>query len=167
MKNAMKLFSATILLLLISGFSYAREESYNNNNAGVLSGTEEDSGIQDEKIANYPFTKSESQLESENVVGMKIDKKGTTLFSNENTYYSEITGEGNNFSNINIFSQYPKLISVEFRNLTFSEQDLENIRNFINENKESKIKNLSFNSCVINEKDIEYITDTISKLKNS
>ena len=166
MKNAMKLFSATILLLLIPGFLYAREESYNNNNAGVLSGTEEDSGIQDEKIANYPFTKSESQLESENVVGMKIDKKGTTLFSNENTYYTENSGEGNNFSNINIFSQYPKLISVEFRNLTFSGQDLENIRNFINENRESKIKNLSFSSCVIDEKDIEYITDTISKLND-
>lgn len=156
MKNAIKLFSAAILLIFASELLGVGEESYEN----------EESGIKDEKIANYPFTKSESPLDNENVVGVKIDKNGTTLFSNENTYHSESTGENNNFSNISTFSQYPKLMSVELRNLTLSAQDLENIRNFIDESKDSKIRNLSFNSCVIDEKDVEYLAETIRKLND-
>ena len=72
-----------------------------------------------------------------------------------------MSGE-NVFSNLNFFSQYPELLSVEIKDIALSSQDLENICNFISSSK--KIKNLVFDSCIIAEEDTKYITDTIEKL---
>ncbi|MBR1734246.1 MAG: hypothetical protein IJ730_02175 [Alphaproteobacteria bacterium] len=175
MKNTISFLSASILFLCMSLNAYDEDKysstasgNYNSNMYQPAGKTDYNSQNQDpeqdEKIANYPFVKSESSIDPENVVGLVIDNKGTTLLGKDNDFYPSIenSGEKNSrFANLDVFSQYPNLISIEFRNLELSEQDLENICNFIGD---CKLYNLSFNCCIIDEKNYGFIVDSIKKL---
>ncbi len=155
MKSVINFLSAAMLFLCTPGLLLALEESNGNN-------SEEATKKKNELAENFPFSKSESPIEKDKVVGLRIEEGKVTLLGRENRFYSEGMSGEDEFSNLNFFSQYPDLLSVEIKDITLSSQDLENICNFISSSK--KIKNLVFNSCVIAEEDTKYIAETIEKL---
>lgn len=158
MKNIISFLSAAVLFLCAPGLLSASDVNSDNN-----SNNEEAVKKKNELAANFPFSKSSSQIEKDKVVGLRIEQGTITHLGRENTFYSEAMPSGEEgFSNLNFFSQYPELLSVEIKGIELSSQDLENICNFISSSK--KIKNLVFDSCVIAEEDTKYITDTIEKL---
>lgn len=159
MKNVISLLSAAVMFMCIPGLLSA---SYINSNNINTNNDEETAKKKNELAANFPFTKSESPIEKDKVAGIRIEEGTITLLGRENTFFSESISGENEFSNLNFFSQYPELLSVEIKNIALSSQDLENICNFISSSK--KIKNLVFDSCIIAEDDTKYITDTIEKL---
>lgn len=113
-----------------------------------------------EKAELYPFTPAEGQIDKEDVVGIKLKKNKIIYFSNDITFYAEAVQEGENFSKLDSFSQYPNLLSVEFCDSKISTKELENIRDFL---ASSQVKVLSFDSCIIKEEDAQLIAETISK----
>ena len=159
MKSVISLLSAAVVFMCIPGLSSASDINSNNVNTNS---NEESAKKKNELAANFPFTKSESPIEKDKVAGIRIEEGTITLLGSESTFYSENMSGENVFSNLNFFSQYPELLSVEIKDIALSSQDLENICNFISSSK--KIKNLVFDSCIIAEEDTKYITDTIEKL---
>lgn len=158
MKSVINFLFVVSLFLLMPGISSGLDTS--DSNSQLRNG--ETTKKRNKLAENFPFTKSESPIEKDKVVGIRIEENTITFLSRDNTFYSEGMQGEERFSNINLFSQYPELLSVEIKDITLSSQDLENICNFISSSK--KIKNLVFNSCVIAEEDTKYISDTIEKL---
>lgn len=155
MKSLINFLSIAAFFLCVLGSSSASNVNGTNN--------DETAKKKDELAENFPFSKSSSQIEKDKVVGLRIEKETITYLGRENTFFSEnVPSVEDRFSNLNFFSQYPELLSVEIKDTALSSQDLENICNFITSSK--KIKNLVFDSCIIAEEDTKYITDTIENL---
>lgn len=164
MKNAIKFLSVAALLFFSTHEQLRADEKKNAGRDSNFSGKmlNSNSSSLNETMGNYPFAKSTSPIENEKVIGIRAEEGKITILGRENNFYSR-PETGENFFNINFFSQYPNLLSVEIKNITLSSQNLENICNFISSN---NIKNLIFDSCVIEEKDAKYIANTIRKLNS-
>ncbi len=108
----------------------------------------------------YPFIKSRGQVEDKNVIGIRLlgDKVILLGGDGENREYSEGQSQQSDFSDFDFFSKYPRLLSVEFCNIKFTRDMLQNVQKFL----PKTVKSLIINSCYISTKDFEELTDIIS-----
>lgn len=178
MKRFVEILSLAALYLYVSEVS--EYKNVHATSGPVLEIEEEDPEAaaaekEKEKAELYPFTPAEideeesisllfsgasERFDKETIVGIKLKKNKIIYFTNDITYYTEKVSEGENFSKLDSFSQYPNLLSVEFCDCKISRKELENIRDFLTS---SEVKVLSFDSCVIAEEDAPMIGEIISK----
>lgn len=167
------LFETNVLAKDYDGGSYRESNTYytedvdgsnyfNKDNDGYDS---KKNGIDSEqnetREANYyPFTRSHSRIEDEKVIGIRIVGKKVVLFGENLTFFEEDQQDAK-FSEFNVFSKYPRLISVDLSRVRLTKEVLENLRKFL----PKTIKSLIFNSCSISNRDFEEFTDIIAKRK--
>ena len=132
------------------------EESYSDDNYSK----ERSDNKETQEVDYYPFTKSQGRIGDQDVIGIRISKEKIVLLGRDKTYFEEQMKE-QNFSERDFFSKYPKLISVELSNVSFTREILENIQKYL----PKTIKNLVINSCVIANEDFEEFTDIIVRHK--
>jgi Ran GTPase-activating protein (RanGAP) involved in mRNA processing and transport len=116
--------------------------------------------------ANYfPFMKVGSKISSDKVVGMCIKEKNIVFLgmSDASTYvyYEESLKEDEDFSDLNFFREYPRLVSVEINGLKLTIDMLENIQKLL----PASIKCLIVDSCAIESENFELLSDIIKKHK--
>jgi Leucine-rich repeat (LRR) protein len=146
--SALKNFGTVVCALFLLG--QCQESAAAQNSSAV------------EEENNYPFIKSSGRIAPENVAGIRIKKGGITLFGFDNTYSSELSPNNLDFSDINFFRQYPKLMSVELDELSFSENMLENLGKFL----PPELKVFIMRSCVVKKEHYELLADLITTHKS-
>ncbi len=111
----------------------------------------------EEETENYPFKKSQSQLANEDVVGIRVKDNKIILLGNNYTFSSENTSKAVNFSDINFFTKYPNLISVELCGLTLTKEIMENLRKHL----PTTVLSIVIDMCDV--KDIESFSGVINE----
>jgi Ran GTPase-activating protein (RanGAP) involved in mRNA processing and transport len=116
--------------------------------------------------ANYfPFIKVASKISSDKIVGICIKESNIIFLGMPDTgvyvYYEEPLKEGEDFSDLNFFREYPGLISVEVNGLKLSRDILENIEKLLPQS----MRCLIVDHCTIASEDFELLADIIKKHK--
>ncbi|MDR2724174.1 MAG: hypothetical protein LBB25_03160 [Holosporaceae bacterium] len=92
----------------------------------AVSQTDSDVSAEEEEN-NYPFTKSETEINPKDVVGIRIKKGKVILLSIHNKYSIEKLPDNFSFSSLNFSKQYQKLISIEFNGVKLTTEILESL----------------------------------------
>lgn len=199
MKRSIKILSAAMTLLAhfilvpnVKATNHKSNSKYNNNysnngssksgvgnnntNGSPSSNTNSTNNIQndEEVLASemYPFSKAEDQVEDEDIVGIIVTKSKIVYVSRYQTYFTEdLSEDGRNFSQLNYFTRFKNLMSVSFREVELSTEELQNLEDFLasaqSEKKDEdseKVKIINFESCVFEEANVKYVSNIIKKL---
>ena len=172
-------FSLSCVLALLGGDVLARsnyssgyaatdgwkDESYINNSGddyryggGYSKGS--NNGFSNKEEDYYPFIKSNGRIENKDVIGVRLLGDKVILLSGEgeSREYSEGQSQQSDFSDFDVFSKYPRLLSVEFCNIELTKDVLQNVKKFL----PKTVKSLIINSCSVATKDFDELTDIIS-----
>jgi len=114
------------------------------------------------ELEQYPFEKSTEKFDDNNVAGIRIRGADIIYLSHDNRFFLEQGANDPTFSSIRFFSQFPKLISVEFSALKLTNGALKNIQNFLPKN----ILNIIIDSCELEDGGEKLIGSVIKKPKN-
>ncbi len=126
------------------------DDSYSSGGKGDHKETQEED--------YYPFSKSQGSIGNQNVIGIRIFADKIALFGEDKTYFEE-QGKKPDFSKKELFSAYPKLLSVEIHDVDLTREILQNLQMYL----PKTIKNLVVNSCSIANRDFEEFTDIITR----
>ena len=137
---------------------YGTDPKYNDYGGGIdqMGGKQKDAQEEDYS----PFTKSTGRIEESDVIGIRISGRKLVLFSADKKYYEEQI-QGNIFSEFDFFAKYPRLLSVDLSNMSLNRKVLQGLRKYL----PKTIKSLIINSCSIENKDFEELTDIIIEHK--
>lgn len=86
-----------------------------------------------EELSMYPFVKT-SSLAPTDVAGMKVQGHSVTLLSCDNKYLVLDLKDDIQFDQVDFFSKYPELQTVELSGIELTDQKLENLQKFIPRN---------------------------------
>ncbi|MDR1983043.1 MAG: hypothetical protein LBQ08_04605 [Holosporaceae bacterium] len=131
--------------------------SSSNNYSSYSDNSNSDSIPSEENF--YPFTLSSNKITAENVAGLRIKGEKIILFGFNNTCSTDNLTKDFDFSDMNFFKQYPKLISVELNGLSLKRNVLENLQKFL----PPTLKSLIIRSCDIQNDDNESFVNIIKK----
>lgn len=111
---------------------------------------------------NAPFVQTKTKIQDEKVAGIRIKGKHIIYLSYNNTFYLETLNDKEDFSSVNFFKRFKKLLSVEFNSLILSNDALKNIQKFL----QNDIMNIVIDSCELEENGEKLVADIIEKRKN-
>jgi Ran GTPase-activating protein (RanGAP) involved in mRNA processing and transport len=139
--------------------SGASSSSSSSSSSSAKSSSEASTGEEEDNY--YPFEKASGELTVDQVAGMRIKGKKVILLGYGNTYsVQSLPEEGENFSDMNFFRKYPKLMSIELSGMEVTPEMLENLQKFAPQD----LKSIILRNCSI-AKDEYYdlIVDFIEK----
>lgn len=108
--------------------------------------------------ANFPFDEKNSPLDAQHVVGLRFVGEKCFYLGVDSTFYKE-RFDDIEFSKVNFFQKYPKLISIELNSLELTNHSLENLQSFM----PKQIFSLLIHNCYINEAGYELLADILKK----
>ncbi|MDR0968271.1 MAG: hypothetical protein LBL99_01390 [Holosporaceae bacterium] len=147
----MSAFKKIVKALIVLALSLAAQEGIATANNGETKVVEEEE--------NYPFTKASGGIAAEKVAGIRVKSGKITLLSFDSSYSTADLPKDNDFSDMDFFRKYPKLMSVELEDLTLSGDMLENLQKFFPRD----LKGLIVRNCKIEEENYELLADIIRK----
>ncbi|MDR0678049.1 MAG: hypothetical protein LBF44_00765, partial [Holosporaceae bacterium] len=178
-RNFGKLLAITVLLFIIQGGflvaldsrdkvspmpsknSYLEKNSSTDQSGNSFSSSKNDSdgSVSTEEENFHPFTLSQNKIATENVAGVRIKGEKIVLFGYDNHCSVENLAKDFDFSDMNFFKQYPKLISVELNKLSLKRNVLENLQKFL----PPTLKSLIIRFCTMESDDNELLVNIIKK----
>lgn len=109
-----------------------------------------------EEVSMYPFVKS-SAVPTEGVAGVKVDGNKVILLSYDDRYSVSESNEEILFDQVDFFSKYPELQTVELSGIGLDAKKLENLQKFIPKN----IKGLTVRNCEVPKDETSRLVDII------
>ncbi len=137
---------------------YEESKGYDNYGSGNNESYTSQKETQEEDYDS--FTKSQGRMNDKDVAGIRIFKDKIVLLAENNTYFEE-QGQKQNFSEVDFFSRYPRLLNVEINNMNLTKDMLKNLQAFL----PNTIRGLIVNSCTIANADFEEFTSIITEHK--
>ncbi len=129
---------------------------YNDYESGQSQSYSNQKGAQEEDY--YPFTKSTGRIEEREVIGIRVSGNKIVLLGTNKRYYEEQI-KGNDFSDFDFFTKYPRLLSVDLSNIKLTRKVLQDLQKYL----PRTIKSLIINSCSVEKGDFEELTDIITR----
>ncbi|MDR2780989.1 MAG: hypothetical protein LBB21_00815 [Holosporaceae bacterium] len=108
----------------------------------------------------FPFKKSASDTVADNVAGVRIESDKVVLLGYDKAYSVKALTKEEDFSDMNFFRKYPKLLSIELNDVVLTSEKLENIQKFAPQN----LKSIIIRRCHIqNDEDYKLVADFLEK----
>ncbi|MDR2646161.1 MAG: hypothetical protein LBC04_03250 [Holosporaceae bacterium] len=115
-----------------------------------------------EEENNYPFMTVPNKFAPVEVAGIRIKNGKAILLSFDNKCFTESLPDDFSFSDLNFFTQYPKLISVELSGLALTREMLENLIKFL----PSGLKGFLVRSCSMEDENYSLLANLIETHKS-
>jgi Ran GTPase-activating protein (RanGAP) involved in mRNA processing and transport len=103
------------------------------------------SAAEESTVSLFPFEKSTTDILPGKVAGILVKSSKIILLGDDYVYSEKPSKEDEDFSDMNFFRQYPKLVSIELNGLMLTPAMLENLQKFA----QQEIKSVIIRNCTV------------------
>ncbi len=136
-------------------FSTLGNGQVNSINQTPISDTKSNEEIENADM--NPFIRSNNKIIDDDVVGLRITENKLYMLGRDKNFYVEPLDNKFNFDDIDFFSKYQNLQSVDLHKLVLTREILENLQKYL----PKTLKNLVINKCKISKKDYDDIVEVL------